>query len=136
MSWLFVLLCLCLPSLPLHRNSRNMDPRMFWKVHGYMAPQLAKLAVKILNLPATSGAAERCWSPYDFIHNKRRNRLRKDRAEKLVAIFSNCRLLRKVRSTFWEAKEVDKDEVFTSESSSSSSSSGESDAMDEEDNDE
>ena len=99
------------------RESKNMDPRVFWRVHGYIAPDLAALATKILNLTVTTCAAERCWSTYDFIHNKRCNRLRKDRAEKLVHIFSNSRLLRKVNHTIWEAKEMDYDEVITSESS-------------------
>ena len=44
-----------------------------------------------------------------------RNRLRKDRAEKLVSIFSNTRLLRKNQNIFWESMLVQEDESFTSD---------------------
>jgi hypothetical protein len=54
-------------------------------------------------------------SDYTFIHNTRRNRLRKDRAEKLVRVFSNSRLLRKTWGNFWEAEDQNGDEMVTSD---------------------
>ena len=41
------------------------------------------------SLPELSAASERNWSIHDFIHSKRRNRLKTDKAEKLVSVYSN-----------------------------------------------
>ena len=43
-------------------------------------------------------ACERNWSTYDFIHNKRRNRLTAARARDLVYVFTNGRLADKMTS--------------------------------------
>jgi len=44
----------------------------------------------------TTGAAERNWSAFGFIHCKRRNRLKNDRVEMLVFIYWNLRMLKSV----------------------------------------
>ena len=41
--------------------------------------------------------------------------MRKDRAEKLVSIFSNSKLLRKNNATFWETAIVEEDDMITSD---------------------
>ena len=41
---------------------------------------------------SSSGATERVWSTYDFIHNKKRNRLAPQRANDLVYVFRNSQL--------------------------------------------
>ncbi len=41
-------------------------------------------------------SCERNWSSYDFIHNRRRNRLTPARARDLVFVFTNGRLVRKM----------------------------------------
>lgn len=48
---------------------------------------LAKLQV------SSASSCERNWSSYEFIHSKKRNRLNTERAEKLVYVHSNLRLL-------------------------------------------
>ena len=40
-----------------------------------------------------TSSAQRCWSTYSFIHNVRRNRLNENRAESLVYVHYNLRLL-------------------------------------------
>jgi hypothetical protein len=50
--------------------------------------------MKVTSLPASSSACESNWSNYDFIHSKKRNKLKTDRAEQLVWVHSNGRLLR------------------------------------------
>jgi len=47
---------------------------------------------------SSSSAAERNWSTYDFIHNKRRNRLTEERARDLVYVHSNLTLLQKIEA--------------------------------------
>ncbi len=59
-------------------------------------PLLSSVAIKVLSIPATSAASERNWSTYNFIHSKLRNRMVIDRAEKLVYIYWNIRILRKL----------------------------------------
>ena len=55
------------------------------------------LAMKVLSQPASASGAEQSWSEYDYIHSKRRNRLKPDTASKLVYVHSNLRLLRNCR---------------------------------------
>lgn len=61
------------------------------------------LTVHLLVVAATSACScERNWSAYDNIHNKKRNRLAAARAEKLVFVFSNLRMLRKLAQLDYE----------------------------------
>ena len=52
--------------------------------------------------PSSACSCERNWSTYDYIHNKKRNRLEAQHAEKLVYIFSNLRLLKKLQSVSYQ----------------------------------
>lgn len=76
--------------------------------------ELRQLAVKVLSQTAASSAAERNWSQYDFIHSSSRNKLKPERAKKLVYVFSNLRLLREATfecpETIPWADEEDEDE--------------------------
>lgn len=47
-------------------------------------------------------AAERAWKVFSFIHDRRRNRLTKDRAEKLVWLHYNLRIIDRVHNQEWE----------------------------------
>lgn len=51
-------------------------------------PNLKRLALKVFSLCCSSSASERNFSTFAFIHNKLRNRLKDDKVEKLVHIFS------------------------------------------------
>ena len=53
----------------------------------------AKVGKKILSQVVNTSSTERCWSTYNFIHNVRRNRLNGNRAEILVYVRYNLRLL-------------------------------------------
>ncbi|PWZ40492.1 hypothetical protein Zm00014a_028394 [Zea mays] len=70
-----------------------MEPKMWWGIHGHSAPELKKLALKLLGQPASSSCAERNWSTYGLIHSSLRNRLNPGRAEDLVFTHQNLRLL-------------------------------------------
>ena len=54
---------------------------------------LPKLAKKVLSQVVNTSSAERCWSTYSFIHNVRRNMPNENRAESLVYVHYNLRLL-------------------------------------------
>ncbi|CAH9068878.1 unnamed protein product, partial [Cuscuta europaea] len=71
----------------------DTDPRKWWAVYGSGAQLLQKLAFKVLGQPSSSSCCERNWSTYSFIHSLRRNKLNPKRAEDLVFIHNNLRLL-------------------------------------------
>jgi len=56
-------------------------------------PRLQSIALKLLAQPSSSSCAERNWSTYSFIHSLKRNRLNPKRAEDLVFVHTNLRLL-------------------------------------------
>ncbi|KAJ9560600.1 hypothetical protein OSB04_005760 [Centaurea solstitialis] len=61
---------------------------------GTMEPQeLVTLAFRLLGQPTSSSCAERNWSTYAFIHLVKRNKLTTSRAQELVYIYNNLRLL-------------------------------------------
>ena len=64
---------------------------------GYEVPVLAQIAQRVTALVSSAGACERNWSTYDFIHSKKRNRLHPDRANDLVYVFTNARLIQKFK---------------------------------------
>jgi hypothetical protein len=49
---------------------------------------------------------ERNWNTYDFIHNKKRNCLQPNRANDLVEVFSNLRMISKVNNIEYEEQMV------------------------------
>ena len=71
----------------------TMDVVDWWCSYGSETPELAEIAKKVLSQPISSSSAERNWSTYSYIHNVKRNRLNGMRADKLVFIHSNIRLL-------------------------------------------
>ena len=71
----------------------KIGAKEWWIVHGVHAPTLQKLALKLLGQPSSSSCCERNWSTCSFIHSLKRNKMAPQRAEDLVFIHSNLRLL-------------------------------------------
>jgi hypothetical protein len=69
-----------------------MEPHQWWQRMGGRA--LPKIAKRILSLTCSTSSCERNWSMYSFVHNKSHNHLRVDKAEALVYIYTNSKLLR------------------------------------------
>lgn len=81
----------------LWQSVNLITPVAWWKgVCG--ATELSKLAVRFLELPATSAACERTFSTYGGVHTLKRNRLTNDRAGKLVYISQNLKLIKEIGS--------------------------------------
>ena len=74
-------------------ESVTMNAIDWWSSYGAETSELAEVAKKVLSQPISSSSAERNWSTYSYIHNVKRNRLNCKRADKLVFIHSNIRLL-------------------------------------------
>ncbi|RID75418.1 hypothetical protein BRARA_B02464 [Brassica rapa] len=77
----------------MHFSEFTMDPKKWWANVGAQTPSLQTLAFKLLGQPSASSCAERNWSNYSFIHSLGRNMLNPSRAQDLVFIHNNLRLL-------------------------------------------
>jgi hAT family C-terminal dimerisation region len=87
-------------------SSGYLEGYNFWREWGSACPKLSKLAIRVLSQVASASACERNWSTYDFIHSKKRNKLLPKRAEDLVFVFTNLRLLRNIKNVEYEEKEI------------------------------
>lgn len=74
-----------------------MPAHKWWFEFGKGAPELRYFATRVHCINIASSPIERVWSIYDFIHNKKRNRLSIKRAAMLVRIFTNRSLKRKLQ---------------------------------------
>lgn len=63
---------------------------------------LCSLSMKILEQCAANSSSERNWSMYKYVHSTVRNRLLVDRAEKLVYMFCNEKILQHIQSQGYE----------------------------------
>ncbi|XP_039043429.1 uncharacterized protein LOC120182547 [Hibiscus syriacus] len=82
----------------------SSDPKIWWDNFGVEVPLLQYLAFKVLGQPTSSSCCERNWSTYSFIHSLRRNKLNPSRAEDLVYIHYNLRLLSRSSSQYEDEK--------------------------------
>ncbi|XP_026458748.1 uncharacterized protein LOC113359303 [Papaver somniferum] len=78
----------------------RMSAKQWWGLYGGGAPELCNLAMRVLSQSVNSSCAERCWSTYNYIHSVKRNKLGSDRAEKLVYVHYNQRLLARQRADY------------------------------------
>ncbi|PWA44843.1 hypothetical protein CTI12_AA525250 [Artemisia annua] len=83
----------CFSDLTSIEMMGTMEPKSWWVNFGAQAPFLQTLALRLLGQPCSSSCAERNWSTYSFIHSLRRNKLTTSRAQDLVFIHNNLRLL-------------------------------------------
>lgn len=70
----------------------------WWLLNGGSAPLLRRLAIQVLAQCASNSSSERNWSTYKYVHSTCRNRLLSSRADKLVYLYCNNRLVRKLES--------------------------------------
>ncbi|KAL4388846.1 hypothetical protein GQ457_09G012870 [Hibiscus cannabinus] len=82
----------------------SSDPKKWWANFGVETPLLQSLAFKGLGQPTSSSCCERNRSTYSFINSLRRNRLNPSRAEDLVYIHNNLRLLSRSSSQYEDEK--------------------------------
>ncbi|KAL0289160.1 UNVERIFIED_CONTAM: hypothetical protein Sangu_2625700 [Sesamum angustifolium] len=75
------------------RDRWQMDPIKWWLVHGSATPHLQSISLKLLGHVSSSSCCERNWSTYAFIHSIRRNQITPQRAQDLVFVHNNLRLL-------------------------------------------
>ncbi|GAV68740.1 LOW QUALITY PROTEIN: Dimer_Tnp_hAT domain-containing protein, partial [Cephalotus follicularis] len=73
-------------------NRYAMDLKAWWVLHGACTPMPQTIALRLLAQPSSSSCAKRN-STYSFVHSMKRNKMTPKRAEDLVYIHSNLRLL-------------------------------------------
>lgn len=83
----------------VRKTASYMPAWQWWRTSGSHLPDLQHVAVRVLAQPSSASACERSWSTFEFIHNKKRNKLQPERAEKLVYIFINLRLVLKATAS-------------------------------------
>ncbi|GJT48887.1 pescadillo-like protein [Tanacetum coccineum] len=84
-------------------NNEKFDPANWWESYGGSAPNLRKIATRILSLTTSSSGCERIWSIFEGVHTKKRNRLEVAKMNNLIYVQANAHLMerdkkRKVRN--------------------------------------
>ncbi|XP_061339275.1 uncharacterized protein LOC133285965 [Gastrolobium bilobum] len=67
-------------------------PDKWWETYGLGAPNLRKLAIRVLSQTCSASSCERNWSAFEHIHSNRRNRLEHKRLNDLVYVRYNLKL--------------------------------------------
>ena len=81
------------PVDPQNPNSKRNDPLLYWKQNEQSKPILAKVAHQFFCAPPGSVPSERLFSTAGDIADDKRNRLLPDKAEMLLFLNKNLRLL-------------------------------------------
>ncbi|XLV02478.1 hypothetical protein S245_016815, partial [Arachis hypogaea] len=74
------------------RERTTVMPDQWWESYGCGAPNLQKLAIRVLSQTCSSSGCERNWSIFEHIHSKKRNRLEHQKLNDLVYVHYNLRL--------------------------------------------
>ena len=86
------------PVAEVSAQMENMAPHTFWQTFGTSAKVLKPLAIRICSKSVSSSACETNWSNVDFILSKRRTKLKDEKVRKLLAIYSNNRVVRALQA--------------------------------------
>jgi hypothetical protein len=94
----------------LDPKDQKYSPHDWWAFEGAYGKLIARIARRILGQTVSLSSCERNWSSYSFMHKKSRNRLLPKRAENLVYVYTNSRLMTKGKEKDekkWYADNVD-----------------------------
>jgi hypothetical protein len=67
----------------------------WWLTYGCSAPNLQKLAIRVLSQTCSASGCERNWSLFEHIHSKKRNRLEHQVMNDIAYVQCNSRLEQK-----------------------------------------
>ena len=76
----------------------------WWATHGAACPLLQQLAMRILSQVTSSSCCERNWSTYGNLYSLKKSRLEQSRAETMVYVHSNLRLIYRKRQEWMKGK--------------------------------
>lgn len=78
-------------------SAKQMPAHLWWDENGGSVPELQAFARMVLAQPASASICERINSEFEFVKDRRRNRLCHEKANKLVGLFHNLRLLPRMK---------------------------------------
>ncbi|XP_066347610.1 uncharacterized protein [Miscanthus floridulus] len=73
-------------------NIKIKSPIEWWRSYGGKAVELQRFAKRVVGLCASASGCERCWSTFESIHTKKRNRLEHKRLNDLVYVQYNRKM--------------------------------------------
>uniref|UniRef100_K4A0K6 HAT C-terminal dimerisation domain-containing protein n=1 Tax=Setaria italica TaxID=4555 RepID=K4A0K6_SETIT len=73
-------------------DRQHMLANEWWQTYGCSAPNLQKLALRVLSQTCSASGCERNWSLFEHVHNKKRNKLEHQRLNDIVYVYCNLRL--------------------------------------------
>ncbi|KAL1499821.1 hypothetical protein AB1Y20_012506 [Prymnesium parvum] len=79
-------------------SAEKMPAYLWWEQNGSSVPELQAVARLILAQPASASICERINSEFAFIKDRKRNRLSHNKANKLVGLFHNLRLIKRMKT--------------------------------------
>ncbi|KAF6155909.1 hypothetical protein GIB67_039240, partial [Kingdonia uniflora] len=81
-----------LRSSSARRNMSKMIPGEWWMTYGSDAPELQKVAIRILSQTCSASPCERNWGFFSNVHTKKRNKLDSAKLNDLVFVMYNRKL--------------------------------------------
>eukprot|EP00253_Pinus_taeda_P035820 PITA_35820 len=76
----------------------------WWINHGATSPPLQQLAMRLLSQVTSSSCCERNWSTYENLYSVKKSRLEQSRAETIVYVHTNLRLIYRQREEWLKRK--------------------------------
>ncbi|OVA14104.1 dTDP-4-dehydrorhamnose reductase [Macleaya cordata] len=81
-------------------DRQTLSAIQWWDLYGVVAAELYNVAVKVLSQSVNTSCAERALNTYGYINSVKRNRMNTGRAESLVYVHYNHRLLSRYREDY------------------------------------
>ncbi|MCO5607939.1 hypothetical protein L7F22_062141 [Adiantum nelumboides] len=88
----------------------QLEPVSWWEKYGIAAPNLRRIALRVLSQDCSFGPCERNWSTWALFHTKKRNKLSTQQLERLVFCHCNLKLLEQ-KSCPIEPRQVNPDKI-------------------------
>ena len=88
----------------LIRDRGAKKPYSWWATHGATSPPLQQLAMRLLSQVTSSSCCERNWSTYGNLYSVKKSRLEQSRAETMVYVHTNLRLIYRQREDWLKGK--------------------------------
>ena len=86
------------------RGKGVKKPYNWWATHGATCPILQKLALRIISQVTSFSSCERNWSTYGNLYSLKKSRLEQSRAETMVYVHTNLRLIYTKREVWVKGK--------------------------------
>ena len=72
--------------------ANEMSAHSWWMTFGAHVPELQQVAIRVLAQVTSASSCERNWSTFEFIHTKKRNRMKCKTVRDIVFVHANLRL--------------------------------------------